>query len=133
MKASTAVVVPQSTGLGRPISHSASPVATPSARLTRLIVLMKRPMSRCAWRTPDEHQRARARPADRSDGARHQPLLRGEQEVEQDHRRRRRQRERDRLADRQPGEDPALAREPLAERIGRGGDAAARASGAGVE
>ncbi len=52
MKASTAVVVAQSTGFGRPIAHSARPVATPRAMLTRLIVLMNRPMSRCAWRTP---------------------------------------------------------------------------------
>ena len=60
MKASTAVVVAQSTGFGRPIAQSARPVTTPSATLTRLIVLMKRPMSRSAWRMP-ESTSARAR------------------------------------------------------------------------
>ena len=48
-----------------------------------------------------------------------EPALGGEQEVEQDHRRRGRERERDRLADRQAGEGPALARQPLAERVDR--------------
>ena len=103
MKASTAVVVPQSTGFGRPIAQSAEAGGDAEGDVDQAHRADEEADVALRLAHAGEDQRARARPAHAATVRVDQPALGGEQEVEQDHRRRRRERERERLADRQRG------------------------------
>ena len=88
------------------------PVATPSADVDDAHGDDEEADVALGLAQPREHQQRAVRGRRiAAGGSGNEPLLGGEQEVEQDDRRRRREREGDGLADRQPGEVPAGARE----------------------